>query len=154
MLNINLNVTQKILFTILETITLLFIVWWSVCPHRQINCIIYVLVFALLLILFVMKKGFLTQILDKDIWVNLGKYQYSLYVMHVVIFKILYNGYFINNKDFVYIHPVITSFIILISILIVGIFTYHFVEDPCAKYFKQKLNLAKALVNTDISGGG
>lgn len=37
--------------------------------------------------------------------------------------------------------------------IIIGIFTYHVVKEPCTKYFKRKANLVKTLVNSESRGG-
>ena len=95
--------------------------------------------FTLLLLLFVMKKGVITKILDKDIWIFLGKFQYSIYVIHYVIIRVLGFTLWKNNPNFVLSHPVLPIIIMILTILTIGVFTYYMVELPCAKFLKDKL---------------
>ena len=113
-------------------------VWWLAVPHKQLNCIIFVIAFALLLALFVFEKGIISKLTNKDIWVKLGKYQYSIYVIHSVIGKILINALWKTHPEFVKIHPYSTIVIIICVILISGYITYNLVEKPCAKFIKNK----------------
>lgn len=146
---------MKFLFSGFEILLFCFIVWWTTIKHIALNNILFVIGFAGLLSLFVCKKGLLSNLVDKDIWVFWGKYQYSLYVIHYVIIRIYGLALWKQNPDFIYAHPVLPIFIMLFTIILFTVLVYHFVEEPCAKYLKQKLfNNSKTLVNTDISGGG
>ena len=132
------NFIGNIIINLAEFSLLCFMVWWLVTPHKQFNCIIFVIAFALLLILFVFEKGIISKLTNKDIWVKLGKYQYSIYVIHSVIGKILINSVWKTNSEFVKIHPYSTIFIIICTILIAGYITYNLVEKPCTNYLKKK----------------
>ncbi len=132
------NFIGNIIINLAEFSLLCFMVWWLVTPHKQLNCIIFVIAFALLLTLFVFEKGIISKITNKDIWVKLGKYQYSIYVIHSVIGKILINSVWKTNSEFVKIHPYSTIFIIICTILIAGYITYNLVEKPCTNYLKKK----------------
>lgn len=129
---------QKVSLSVIEIVFLTFVVWWTACPHIKINNIVFVAGFTVLFSLFVFKKGYLSELLDKDVWVFLGKYQYSIYVIHYVIGKIYGFGVWKHYPDFVNSFPAVPVLISLISIIIFGIFTYHFVEVPCADYLTNK----------------
>ena len=133
------NKILKISYTFLEVILLGFAFWWCMCTHKNLNNIFIVFIFASLLLLFLMKKGYLSQILDNDLWVKLGKYQYSIYVVHFVIIRILGLALWKKHPEFVASHPILPVVIMLAIILAVGIFAYHVVELPCAKYLKDRL---------------
>lgn len=133
------NFIAMIGINIAEFGLLSFIVWWLIVPHKQLNCIYFVIAFALLLLVFVFEKGIISKITNKDIWVKLGKYQYSIYVIHSVVGKILINTAWLTHPDFVKNHPYSTISIIILAILASGYFTYNFVEKPCCKYLKKFL---------------
>ncbi|MBR1460041.1 acyltransferase [bacterium] len=133
------NMWLKWFFTLLEVGFMAFVVWWCMCIHKSINNIVIVLCFGILLILFLFKKGYLSQITDSDIWVKLGRYQYSIYVVHYVIIRILGLKVWKHCPNFVAVHPILPIIINLIVILLVGILTYHMVELPCAKFLTNKL---------------
>ena len=125
--------------TIFELIFLFLTIYWMVLPHHKHNCIEFVIVFSLLLLFFIIKKGFISKFFEKDLWVKLGKYQYSLYVTHYVIGKILVNGLWKNNVLFVHVHPVMALLITLFIIFTAGVLTFYMVELPCTKYLKEKI---------------
>lgn len=130
---------KKILITFAEILSSVFVFWWLCFPHLKYNNIFFVIGFAVLFSLFIFKKGYLSNILDKDFWVFLGRYQYSMYVVHYVIIKIFGIVLWQKNVGWVVLHPVLPIVIMLLIILAVTIFAYHFVEIPCAKYLKDKL---------------
>lgn len=136
--NVSLAFWQKLIITILEILILLFVVFWIMIPHQQINPMIFVVLFSFLLILFVSQKGFLAKFTNNDFWVFLGKYQYSLYCLHFVITKILGIGLWTVYPEFVHKYPSLPIFITLFMSIIMSIFTYHFIEEPCAKYLTNK----------------
>lgn len=130
---------KKILITFAEILSYVFVFWWLCFPHLKYNNIFFVIGFTVLFSLFIFKKGYLSNILDKDFWVFLGRYQYSMYVVHYVIIKIFGIVLWQKNVGWVVLHPVLPIVIMLLIILAVTIFAYHFVEIPCAKYLKDKL---------------
>jgi len=132
-----LNIIATIGINIAEFGLLSFVVWWLVVPHKQLNCIYFVIAFALLLLVFVFEKGIISKITNKDIWVKLGKYQYSIYVIHSVVGKILINTAWLTHPDFVKTHPYSTISVIIFAILASGYLTYNFVEKPYTKYLKK-----------------
>ena len=132
------NFIGNIIINLAELSLLCFMVWWLATPHKQLNCIIFVIAFALLLTLFVFEKGIISKLTNKDIWVKLGKYQYSIYVIHSVVGKILINTVWKTHPEFVKIHPYSTIVIIICAILIAGYITYNLVEKPCTKFLKSK----------------
>lgn len=129
---------QKIVITITEIFLSSYMIWWMIFIHKRVNNIIIVLTFVFLLILFVIRKGYLTKFLDKNIWVFLGKYQYSLYVIHYVIIRIFGLSLWKNNPEFVHTHPIMPVILMLSVIILGGVLTYHIVETPSAKYLKNK----------------
>ena len=128
----------KTIFTVLELTFLTGIIWWLFCPHKIFNSIFFVILFTGLLILFVLRYGIISDFLNNDIWVKIGKYQYSIYVTHSVIGFLLLNKIWLRHPEFMAAHPVIPIVSLNILIIICGILAYHMVELPCGKYLKEK----------------
>lgn len=126
------------IYSVLEICLMSFIIWWCMFIHGRINNIIFVICFALLFILFLAKKGFLSRITDKDIWVKSGRYQYSIYVVHYVIIRILGICIWKNCPLFVLNHPILPIIFNLFVILSIGILTYHMIELPCTRFLNNK----------------
>lgn len=144
--NFMLNIWQKIIVNLIEISSLLFICWWSFIYHKMINNFIYVIVFSILFMTFLFKKGLISNFFEKDIWEKLGKYQYSIFITHVPLIRIMNVVLWKSHPEIITISPWIQVFTNLAVIVLVGIFTYHFIEVPCAKYLKNKLLKKSAIV--------
>lgn len=135
----NLEVPQKILITILETFCLVFVIHNLMFHELKFhNQIIFIVIFLFLIVFFLIKKGYISEILNKDIFVSLAKYTYSIYMTHMVVIHIILNSLWKNFPNFVYEHSVLNFIFLWILIIFFGVFTYHFVEKPCAKYLREK----------------
>lgn len=119
------------IFSILEILCFGFIFWWMFCVHNFVNHFYFLLIFSILFICFLIKKGILSTYTDKPIWAKLGKYTYSIFVTHYIIIRILYMKLWKNNTEFVQAYPYIPIFINLFAVLLLGIVTYHCIEKPC-----------------------
>ena len=128
----------KIMITVPEVLSFVFLLWWTLIPHSFLNNIYFVVNFVLLFSLFVIKKGYFSNMVDSDVWVFCGKYQYSLFVIHYVVIKFFGYGLWKNSPEFVIACPLLPVFIMFAVILILGVFTYHFVEEPCAYKLRHK----------------
>ena len=149
---LTLNIKQKLYLTILEFMCLFFIIN-NLMLHKTSakNHMIFIVVFLAIIILFLIQKGFISKWLNKDIWVNLSKYTYSLYMTHIILFNILKGSFWKYHPEWVYAHPVLNIGLALTLALLLGVFTYHFVEVPCARYLKEKSQNPYPI---RISGGG
>lgn len=113
------------------------------------NPMLFVFTFAILLILFVYKKGLLSTLLDNKLSEFLGKYSYSIYVMQQVVFYILQNTLW-KNESLVLNHIYICLTISIIFSVITGIIVYHLVEKPCVSFSKKWLEFNN---NSTLVGG-
>lgn len=127
----------KILLTGLEIYCLFFIIN-NLMFHKSMyhNHIIYIIMFMLTIVLFVIKKGWISEMLNKDIFVFLAKYTYSFYMSHMLILLVLSETLWKAFPDFVVNHIVLNLIVTFLIIILFGVFTYHFVEKPCAEYKK------------------
>ncbi len=111
------------------------------------NQLLFIVIFAICIIFFLRKKGFFSYILNDTKLANIfnffGKYTYSIYMVHLLIYH-LFNKYWKSNPIFVIEHPVIHLGLIFSFVIITGVLIYHFVEEPAAKYLNNKLKKEKA----------
>ena len=49
----------------------------------------------------------------------------------------------VAHPDWVYAHPILNAEISILLVFLTGIFVYHLIEEPCAKYFSRKTQNAK-----------
>lgn len=132
--NCSLNLKQKLLYTLAELLLLILVVaeLMFVSVNHSYNLSLVILIFTLIT-LFILKRGYISKFFDNDLSVFLGRYTYSIYIIHLVSFAIM--------KKFVKTLPAnyFTLFGILFILILLGVFTYHFVEVPCTKLFKNIL---------------
>ncbi len=137
---VSLNIWQKLLFTGLEVYLLCFLVF-----HMSIhkfshykNPLILIVAFIGLFILFLIKKGYLSRLLENDFSVFLGRYSFAIFMTHVIICDIWRNILCKSCHDWIIAHPELNLVIFYITVISFGVFTYHFVEKPVAKFLKSK----------------
>ena len=133
------NIRTKLMITLVEALCLGFTIKNLIFYNLKFNNqIIFVLIFSLTIVLFLLNKGYISQILNKDIFMKLAKYTYSLFIMHYLIIKGIKGSLWKHNEIFVYTHPYWNIILTLSIVLIIGILTYHLIEKPATKYLKEK----------------
>lgn len=135
----NPNITLKILFTIAEC-SLISSLIYNTCMHcmEYKNCFILVINFVVLFILFLIKKGYLSQILNNNISCFLGKNTFAIFLTHNFVISVY--GILICQKNwrFPMHHPILNLVVLFLIIIIFGILTHYKVEIPATKYLKEK----------------
>ena len=132
------NNSLKIFISAAEFASLSFLIWWTLFPHPHINNIFFVLNFVVLLSLFIVKKGYFSTLFDSEIWVKLGRYQYSLYVIHYLVLQIFGVALWKTNSAFVCSHPYLPIVVMFLAVLVLGVFVYHFIEIPSVNFLRNK----------------
>lgn len=122
----------------IELTFLILLIYNSLFHHLKMCKFVLIILFVILFVLFLINKGFVSQFFDRDIWVKLSKYTYSIYVIHIFVLYILKNSIYKYHIAFLHNHSLSIVMFTIFVILVFGIFTYHFVEEPCAKYLTNK----------------
>lgn len=137
----NINSTRvivKYIVSLVEILCIFFIIKNFMFYTRAYNNdIIYIIVFALTIVLFSCKYGYVSQFLNKPFWEKLSRYTYSIYMVHTSIY-VVYKNTLWSDKNFVQSYPVLQIIIALVTVLILGVCLYHFVEQPCYQFLKRK----------------
>lgn len=137
------NRPVKILASILEIYLSIYLVHNMLLRMNGFpNNFLFILFFLVLFYLFLNKQGCLSKALDNNFSVILGRYSYSIYIMHGLLLLCLKFGIFmdINNLALASRHIRLTIFLITIGNILVGILTYHVIELPVGRYFTNLLN--------------
>ncbi len=146
---------EYFLYGCLEGYLLYYIVRNTVF-HRLgfMNFMPLIFVFLGLFYLFLIKRGFVSRLLENDFSVILGRYSYSIFVVHIIIVdlmaKIIWKPHMLFTINHIHLNMIMT--IMLSSLL--GIIAYHLVEKPAEKYLKSKWTASNDLKNIMIEGGG
>ncbi len=92
------------------------------------NDFMFILVFVALVTAFVCNKGYISQLLNRDIFACLSKYVFSIYMTHTLIFVALKNGFWVSHPQFITEHPYANMFMTLGLAVVVGVLVYHLIE--------------------------
>lgn len=137
--NLTLSIKSKIAITGLEFICLYFIINNLMLHKLQYkNHMIFIISFIAIIVLFLIKQGFISKLLDNKFGGVLSKYTYSLYMTHIMAFDLFCKYLWKHCPEWVHAHPVQNVIYTLIGVFILGVFTYHFVEKPSTAYLKKK----------------
>ena len=90
-------------------------------------------------ILFLTNKGWISRMLNRNIFVNLAQYTYSIYLSHGLVILILWSTLWKTHNHLVHQYPVLNFVLTLVLILIIGVILHYSVENPATKYLKEKI---------------
>ncbi len=137
--NLILSFKTRLVLTGLEFMCLYFIINNLMLHKLQYkNDMIFIVVFVCIIVLFILKQGFISKYLNCNFWSSISKYTYSLYMTHSIVIKTFKGLLYEPHPEIAYLHPYWILMLQIFVILILGIFTYHFVEKPSTKYLTEK----------------
>jgi peptidoglycan/LPS O-acetylase OafA/YrhL len=130
----------KVAITAIEFICLYFMIN-NLMFHKfsHGNDFMFIVVFVVLVTAFVCNKGYISQLLNRDVFAWLSKYSFSIYMTHTLIFVALKNGIWKHNPQLVVENPMANLFLSLGLAILFGVLTYHFVEVKSKKYLTKKM---------------
>ena len=133
----DLNIYKRISISATELIITLFLLYNYLIKKVYNNSLLYILAFGVLLLLLALQIGKYSQVLNWKGFEYIGRYSYSIYIMHQPVFLTLKK--YIWTKDFVINNPIKSVLIGIFTCVIVGILTYHLIEQPGKKLLKYVL---------------
>ncbi len=129
------KLTKIIVYTGLEIYLLIFLIN-NLIFHRISfnNKIILIIAFVLLFWLFLQNTGWISKFASKDIFSEISKYTFSIYLTHLYVYKVL--SYTLWDGK---INVEIIAILTLIIAITVGVIAYHVIEYPCYRFLIKKL---------------
>lgn len=139
------TIMKKVLFTLLELGITGIIMYLLLVKNSSRQIMTLVILYSIMLLLLVSKKGCFFSLLDNK-WVgSLGRYSYSIYVMQQISFSILSNTLW-RNERLLHDNVVLSLLCSVIFSVMIGIISYYLIELPLGKqiknYFSKKTVLA------------
>ena len=135
------NKLQLIIISAVEIYLFIFIIQNTIFHKIKFitgNYMPLMFAFVPLLYLFLIKKGLLSKFFENNISVLLGKYSYSIFVMHIVVLDFLNEVLWKIHPDFITNNLFFNTSLAIILSIFLGIFTNHFVEEPATRYLKKE----------------
>lgn len=138
------SVWSKLIITGIEFYFLFFVIQNTIFHRLNFpNITFFVIHFFCLIYLFLINKGYISNLFNNNFSVLLGRYSYSIFVTHIIIIDLVNKNIWLKNPTILILHPFLNIIGVLIACLIFGITTFHLVEKPAQIYFKRCLCLKK-----------
>lgn len=136
-----------ILYSLAESVILFSVISTLICHKGGCSYMVAVIQFSILLWLFSVRRGAVSNVFEKLMCCPVGKYCYSIYIMQNLSFYISLRILW-SHKNFCYSHSVLAVVLAFVISVLLGIITYYLVEVPSYKFLSSKL------INEDISKKG
>lgn len=134
------NIKTNYLFnSAMEILLFCGTIYWLFCPHIKITNFVFVLICTALLWLLVQNNGVLSNLINRFDYSNLSKYVYSIYVTHYLVGFAICGGFYKSHLQLLSNYPIISSFVYIIISVVIGVITYHFIEEPVYKYARNRI---------------
>ena len=133
------TIKSSIIYTIIEGYLLGFVVYESGFHKMSFdNKFILIVAFVGLFLTFLLKRGFISKLLDNKFSYILGRYTFAMYLTHAFLWVYFYNYWIKAHKDICLLHPYMSVFVCFVLCFVFAVITYHLVEVPAGKYLKRK----------------
>ena len=137
--------SANIWYTLLEA----FLIVWTVLilfytpmalPYWTYRVILY----SVLIYLFLVRRGHITQVLDKPIFSKLSQFSLSMFLTHFFLTKTSFTFgtlWFINRYRPIWMEndKALVIALVLLSAVVVAVFAHYFVEKPCTRLLRKVL---------------
>ncbi len=130
--------TNPFVITLCEAGLITYLTWGCIFKKFKETYMVMLIASITLFVLFLINRGYISRFLNRPFASAIGKYAFAIYIMQEVSF-VFYKNFFWKDSILVTAHPILMIFLSLSFSIILGVLTYHFVENPCAKYLKKNL---------------
>lgn len=131
----------KVVISAVEIYIIAFLTY-SLIFADKLNCssgMVFIVLFAILFYLFLIKKGFISRFFENNISNTLGQWVYSIYCFHIIVLAIYFRYVRINFYQVLAMHPLIFFVFEVLLATVLGIVMYYIFEKPVSKYVKKRL---------------
>jgi len=129
------NNILMILISITEIYLLIFIINNTVFHKMNfMNFLPLLFAFIMLFYLFLIKKGWVSQLLENKNFSFIGQYVYSIFVTHIIIFDLINEVFWKIHPYFVINHLLFNTFAVILLSIMFGVITYYLIEKPIGKW--------------------
>ncbi len=133
------TVKNFICYTLAEGILMFFVINNIIFHKIKYNSNFVIIVgFVALFILFLLKRGAISRILDNKYSAIMGRYSYSIFVIHMFVLDAFSFYVWKPHPQFVEAHLYLNLVIPVICAVLAGIVAYHLIEVPAGRYLKKK----------------
>lgn len=135
------SLKTKIFYTLVEGGILGYLIYCISTTKSHVGMTDIMFLFSILFVLFILKIGYVSKLLDNKLSKQLGAYSYSVYMTHAIWIHIYAKFWFTpQNTDTVWVSWGGVTLSVIICVVF-GILTHYVVEKPATKFVKRKYNL-------------
>lgn len=130
-----------IVFTFLEAAVLAYSIAMMHFKSISINNFAFIsMIFASLIVLFSLKIGYVSRLLERNIWIKPAKYCLAVYLTQSVVMWGIFPYYLRGYREIFFEHKCLTILGVFILCCVLGIWAHHVVEKPCARFLRRILS--------------
>lgn len=138
---INVTLLGKIVWTIMEIALLGYsVTMMHVDKLYTPNHVVCSAVFSALIILFALKIGYVSRLLEKNFWTKLSKYCLAIYLTQAVVVWGIFPKYLTEYQSVIMNNKGMTIAAVLAVCCCLGVWAHYVIEKPCAKFLKRVLS--------------
>lgn len=128
---------KSIISTILECSLIYFVFNHLVFQRLHYSNLIVIIAFCTLFILFTLQNGLLSTLLNNNFSKLLGKYSYSIFMVHIFVLQVFDVYIFKTHPSVIISYGYWNIVSIVLCSIIVAVLVHHLFEVPIAKKLKQ-----------------
>lgn len=130
---------EKIIYTFAECSCFAYMIYFLLIKNPNLNSLVYVMTFCVLFMLFLLNKGYLSQLFNNNLSVVLGRYALAVYMIHEPVLRITRPEIWNKYPMFVTNHIVLTILAYLAIVFASAFIVHHLVEIPLGRIVNKLL---------------
>lgn len=131
---------KSFLFSAIESVLLFYCVgivfFRPLCPDNRVVAIIAA---ALLILLFALRRGFVSRFLEKPFFAKISACSFSIYMAHWVFITDVFMHWYKRMSDLQE-HKIAAIVVVAVLSYVLGLFVHLYIEKPSSAWLKKKLS--------------
>ena len=131
------EIVHKTIYNLFELFIMLFaignILYKPLFQGRMVSCI----AFMLIILMFVLRKGAISQFFEKPVFAKLARYCFSIYMTHWCLTHYIFPIYLERYNELFLAYPIIPITAVLTAAILLGVVAHHVIELPATRALKK-----------------
>lgn len=131
------QITRKTMYNIFELVVFLFATLNIFIKPLSQGKLVACISFMLIILMFVLRKGIVSQFFEKPIFAKMARYCLAIYLTHRVIVIEIFKIYLERYNELFLARPIIPITAVLTATILLGIVAHHLIELPFTRTLKK-----------------
>lgn len=138
------KIGMRVVYTLVELLMLAMVMCYLyLYKYNNMSLLLIMIAFSWLLLSFVQKRGYIAQLLDAKWCMYLGRYAFSIYVVHIFVLNVAASIVLPLCKEWAINNPWLVLGGIALATMALAILGYHLVEVPVMKWYRNSKKTAE-----------